>query len=269
MPAMTQPLAKSYADYLRLPEMLGLQNTLTEAHDELQFIIVHQTAELWFKLMLFELESTRQAMFDGKLTLASHYLRRVQVLIKQLIAGFEVIETMRPYDFAQFRDVLNPASGVQSLQYREVEFLCGSRDTRYLALWQGYARDTLQKRSEEPTVWDAYLAALRSSGHAVDDDKNIIASVIAVLRSTENTELNVLSEQLIEFDEHFALWRNRHVQMVMRMIGAKPGTGQVSVAQLAEAGYSHMGTSGVDYLRSTLDRTFFPLLWEARTFIQR
>ena len=266
---MTQTLAKSYADYLRLPDLLGIQNTLTDAHDELQFIIVHQTAELWFKLMLFELESTREAMFDGRLAQASHYLRRVQTLIKQLIAGFEVIETMRPYDFAQFRDVLNPASGVQSLQYREVEFLCGSRDNRYLALWQGYARDQLAKRAAEPTVWEAFLAALRNSGHAIGDDTEIVASIIDVLRSHDNTELNHLSEQLIEFDEHFALWRNRHVQMVMRMIGARPGTGQVSVTQLAEAGYSHMGTSGVDYLRTTLQRVFFPLLWEARTFVGR
>lgn len=267
---MTTPkLASSYADYLKLPELLDCQTTLTEAHDELQFIIVHQTAELWFKLMLFELESTRTAMFEGKLTVASHYLRRVQVLIKQLIAGFEVIETMRPYDFAQFRDFLNPASGVQSLQYREVEFICGKRDTRYLGLWQGYARDRLSKRNEEPTVWQAYLDVLAKSGLAVGDEKQIVSAIMDVLQREGNDDLGILSEQLIEFDEHFALWRNRHVQMVMRMIGAKPGTGQVSVAQLAEAGYSHMGTSGVDYLRSTLDRTFFPLLWEARTFIQR
>jgi tryptophan 2,3-dioxygenase len=262
-------LAKSYADYLRLPELLSAQTTLTEAHDELQFIIVHQTAELWFKLMLFELESTRAAMFENKPVQASHYLRRVQVLIKQLIAGFEVIETMRPYDFAQFRDVLNPASGVQSLQYREVEFLCGSRDSRYLSLWQGYARDQLAKRAEEPTVWEGYIASLKANGLPAGNEKEVVASVIAVLQRDDSTELGILSEQLIEFDEHFALWRNRHVQMVMRMIGAKPGTGQVSVAQLAEAGYSHMGTSGVDYLRTTLNRVFFPLLWEARTFIQR
>lgn len=267
---MTIPVkASSYADYLHIPELLGLQSTLTDAHDELQFIIVHQTAELWFKLMLFELESTRAAMFEGHLTQASHYLRRVQVLIKQLIAGFEVIETMRPYDFAQFRDVLNPASGVQSLQYREVEFICGSRDTRYLSLWQGFARERLAKRANEPSVWDGYIAALRENGHAASDEKTVVGAVIAVLRSHENSELSILSEQLIEFDEHFALWRNRHVQMVMRMIGAKPGTGQVSIAQLAEAGYAHMGASGVDYLRTTLNRVFFPLLWEARTFIQR
>jgi tryptophan 2,3-dioxygenase len=265
----TTKLASSYAEYLKLPELLGCQTTLTEAHDELQFIIVHQTAELWFKLMLFELESTRAAMFDGKPTQASHYLRRVQMLIKQLIAGFEVIETMRPYDFAQFRDFLNPASGVQSLQYREVEFLCGARDTRYLSLWQGHARDRLAKRAEEPTMWDAFVAVLRANGHKVDDEKQLVASVIDILQREGSDELGILSEQLIEFDEHFALWRNRHVQMVMRMIGAKPGTGQVSVAQLAEAGYSHMGRSGVDYLRTTLNRIFFPLLWEARTFIQR
>jgi tryptophan 2,3-dioxygenase len=262
-------LASSYGDYLKLPELLACQTTLTEAHDELQFIIVHQTAELWFKLMLFELESTRAAMFEGKLTQASHYLRRVQVIIEQLIAGFEVIETMRPYDFAQFRDYLNPASGVQSLQYREVEFLCGARDTRYLSLWQGYARDRLAKRAEEPTVWDGYLAVLRYNGHNVGEEKQVVAAVIDILQREGNDDLAILSEQLIELDEHFALWRNRHVQMVMRMIGAKPGTGQVSVAQLAAAGYTHMGTSGVDYLRTTLNRIFFPLLWEARTFVQR
>ena len=267
---MTTPkLASSYSEYLKLPEVLSCQTTLTDAHDELQFIIVHQTAELWFKLMLFELESTRAAMFEGKLTQASHYLRRVQMIIKQLIAGFEVIETMRPYDFAQFRDFLNPASGVQSLQYREVEFICGKRDARYLGLWQGYARDRLSKRIEEPTLWESYLSVLKASGQPVDDEKQVVAAIINVLQREGNDDLGVLSEQLIEFDEHFALWRSRHVQMVMRMIGAKPGTGQVSVAQLAEAGYSHMGTSGVDYLRSTLDRTFFPLLWEARTFVQR
>jgi len=204
----TTKLASSYGDYLKLPELLGLQNTLTEAHDELQFIIVHQTAELWFKLMLFELASTRTAMFENNLTQASHYLRRVQTLIKQLIAGFEVIETMRPFDFAQFRDHLMPASGVQSLQYREVEFLCGARDERYLNLWKGYAREQLAKRAAEPTMWDAYLAALRKNGLDADNEKAVVASVIKVLQRTESTELGILSEQLAVIDIKQAARRN-------------------------------------------------------------
>lgn len=261
--------AESYGDYLRIPDLLRLQAPLTEAHDELQFIIIHQAFELWFKLMIFELEATRQAMFDDKVSSASHYLRRVQTIIKQLIASFEVIETMRPHDFVQFRDHLKPASGLQSMQYREIEFLCGMKDRRYIGLWKGGTATRLEQRFTEPTLWDAFLALLPRYDLDATNDKAVVQSVIHILKEADRHPLGVLAEQLIELDEHFALWRSRHVQMVMRMIGAKPGTGEVSVAQLATAGYAHMGPSGVDYLRTTLQKSFFPLLWEARTFVER
>lgn len=261
--------AGTYGDYLRLPELLRLQSTLSEAHDELQFVIVHQAFELWFKLLLFELEALRGAIDRDDATQALHYLRRVQEVVRLLTASFGVIETMRPHDFLEFRSLLQPASGFQSLQFREIEFLCGAKDERYLALFSGEAYARLERRQREPSIWDAYLGALRRRGLATATDKEVVESVIQVLKEPDRHPLGPLTEQVTEYDELFSLWRSRHIAMTMRMIGARPGTGQSSVAQVIAAGYAQMGAGGVDYLRSTLGKVFFPLLWEARTFIQR
>ncbi|MFN7974729.1 MAG: tryptophan 2,3-dioxygenase family protein [Acidobacteriota bacterium] len=260
----------TYGTYLRLDDLLGAQTTLTDAHDELQFIIVHQTFELWFKLMLFEAVAARAAMHAGRAAEAVHYLRRLNEIVKVLTTSFNVIETMRPYDFLEFRSELQPASGFQSVQFRELEFVCGVRDERYAKLVERpdqVAR--LRQRMAEPSVWDAYLELLRRHGLPTDDDPTIVKSIIVILKARDDHALGELTETLIEYDELFALWRQRHVRMAMRMIGAKPGTGAQTVKKLEEGGYGQFGPGGVDYLKSTLPKQFFPLLWEARTFIER
>lgn len=266
---MKKKLAESYGAYLRIPELLRLQNTLTKAHDELQFIVVHQVFELWFKLAIFELEATRDAILRNDPGQAVHYLRRVHAILRTIISGFDVIETMRPYDFLEFRSRLQPASGFQSVQFREIEFLSGLKQERYLRLFDGEPLRRLRRRLEEPTVWDAYVSILRKNRLAAGSDREIVTSVIRILRRPDAHPLAPLTEGMIEYDEIFSLWRARHVRMTMRMIGSRPGTGQKSVAKLVEAGYDQMGSGGVDYLQTTLSKVFFPLLWEARTFIER
>ncbi len=261
--------AKSYPEYLRIPELLSLQTTLSPAHDELQFIIVHQAFELWFKLLLFELETLRGAIERDDATQALHYLKRIHEIMRLLVSSFGVIETMRPYDFLEFRNRLQPASGFQSVQFREIEFLSGAKDERYLKLFAGSAGERLARRFREPTIWDAYVGALHRQGHAVGSDAEVVKAVIEVLKKPAALPLGPVTEALIEYDEAFSMWRSRHVAMVMRMIGSRPGTGQASVAELVKTGYGVMGSGGVDYLKTTLPRVFFPLLWEARTFIQR
>ncbi len=266
---MSNARAESYASYLQIPRLLELQQTVTDAHDELQFIVVHQSFELWFKLALFELEATRAAMMKDEVPRAMHLLKRVEAIFRNLIPSFDVMETMRPADFLEFREQLKPASGLQSSQFREIEFICGLRDERYLSLQNEEVSARLRTRLEEPSLWDAFLALMERHGLAHGDDAEVIESLIKVMREPDQHPLSPLVDQLIAFDELFGLWRTRHVQMVMRMIGAKPGTGNVSVAKLVEKGYTPMGSGGVDYLRTTLSKSFFPLLWEARTFIER
>lgn len=254
---------------MAVPLLLKLQRTLTGAHDEMQFIVVHQVFELWFKLMVFELEALREAMGENDLAQARHYLKRIQAIVKTVTSGFEVIETMRPYDFLEFRSALQPASGFQSLQFREIEFLSGAKDDRYLHLFAGEALARLRRRAKGPSIWDAYLGLLRRHRLRARKDSEVVASVIQVLKNPDRHPLGPLTEELIEYDELFSMWRARHVRMTMRMIGSRPGTGEKSVQKLVRSGYEQMGSGGVDYLQTTLSKVFFPLLWEARTFIRR
>ncbi|HLG43203.1 MAG TPA: tryptophan 2,3-dioxygenase family protein, partial [Planctomycetota bacterium] len=235
-------IAGSYGSYLKVPELLSLQHRLTEAHDELQFIVVHQVFELWFKLSLFELEAARDAIRRNDPAQAVHTMRRLQAILLTITSGFDVIETMRPYDFLEFRSHLQPASGFQSVQFREIEFISGLKDERYLKLIEGEPAKRLLKRMDEPTLWDAYVELLGKHKLATADDRKIVASIIAILREPDRHPLGPLTEELIEYDEIFAMWRSRHVKMTMRMIGAKPGTGQKSVAKLMDAGYDRMGS---------------------------
>lgn len=261
--------ADGYSRYLNLPKLLNLQKRLSDAHDELQFIIVHQVFELWFKLVVFELEAARDAMTHDQPAQAERYLQRIQAVVRSLMADFDIIETMRPYDFLEFRSRLQPASGFQSLQFREIEFVSGLKDERYLRLFRGAARARLQRRMREPCLWDAYVRLLDRQGLRTATHRQTLRSVIRILKAPDRHPLGRLTEALIEYDSLFANWRNRHIRMTMRMIGDKPGTGQKSVAKLVGAGYDQMGSGGVDYLRTTLPKTFFPVLWEARTFIER
>lgn len=234
----------SYGSYLRIPDLLALQVGLTDAHDELLFIVVHQVYELWFKVLLHELEAVRDAMFAGEAFAARHGLRRAQVIERVLVEQVAVLETMSPQDFLAFRSELAPASGFQSVQFRELEFLSGLKNPAYLKRLeaQGDERARLERRLAQPTLWDGFCALLAAAGSP---------SLEHVYRQrAAHPELFDLAESLLDHDEAFALWRSRHVLMVERQIGGKTGTG---------------GSTGAQYLRGTLDKRFFPELWEVRS----
>jgi tryptophan 2,3-dioxygenase len=233
----------SYESYLHIPELLAQQSGLTEAHDELLFIVVHQVYELWFKVLIDELESVRSAIAAEDLRAARHSLNRVKVLEDLLVEQVAVLETMAPQDFLTFRSELAPASGFQSVQFREIEFLSGLKDAGYIKALdgEGDARTRLQRRLDEPSLHDAFSALLKRRGVTVSD---------LYRQGDRNADLLELAEALLDHDEGFRLWRLRHVEMVSRQIGDKPGTG---------------GSTGVRYLQSTLSKRFFPELWEVRS----
>jgi tryptophan 2,3-dioxygenase len=244
----------SYGTYLKVPDLIELQQLQSNppAHDELLFIVVHQVYELWFKELLFELETTRDLLFAGEIVRAIHLLRRAHEIERVLVEQVSVLETMSPQDFLEFRSKLSPASGFQSVQFREIEIVSGLEDTRIAShLGEGEEeRGRLARRLEEPTLWDAFCSLLTAGGLPMPDDDPETRQRSLVEMTRSHPELFAVSEALLTHDELFALWRLRHVLMVERMIGSKTGTG---------------GTSGSTYLRSTLDRRFFPELWELRS----
>jgi tryptophan 2,3-dioxygenase len=246
----------TYGTYLRLSELLDQQRLATDAHDELLFITVHQVYELWFKQLLFELESARDAMTDGELWWAQHLLSRVHEIERILIEQIGVLETMTPQDFLEFRERLAPASGFQSVQFRELEFLSGAKDPNFVERFRGltdHERGRLQRRLAEPTLWDAFVSVLVKAGLAAESDGEVGSSLrmVAQDRSTYG-EIWELAEALIGHDERAAGWRARHIMMVERMIGTKTGTG---------------GSAGAAYLRTRLQMRYYPILWELRSWL--
>ena len=246
----------TYGTYLRLNELLDQQRLATDAHDELLFITIHQVYELWFKQLLFELESARDAMTDGELWWARHLLSRVHEIERILIEQIAVLETMTPQDFLEFRERLAPASGFQSVQFRELEFLSGAKDPGFVNRFRGLTdqeRTRLRRRLAEPTLWDAFVAVLVKAGLAAGDDGEVGASlrVVAKDRATYG-DVWELAEALVVHDERAASWRARHIMMVERMIGTKTGTG---------------GSAGAAYLRTRLEMRYYPVLWELRSWL--
>jgi tryptophan 2,3-dioxygenase len=260
----------TYNDYLKVPSLLGLQQTLSSPthHDEMLFIIIHQAYELWFKLILHEMESAIEFMQEGAILRAHHLMSRIGQIMKLLVQQIHILETMTPADFLAFRDHLRPASGFQSAQFREVEFLAGMKDEKYLEYFKNRPEmlERLKARIAGPDVRGSYYALLRRLGYAIPaqaeilEDANsmnaremIIHGIIPIYqRSSEQLPLYLLTESLVEFDEYLALWREHHVRVVERVIGSRPGTG---------------GSEGVPYLRTTTAKKCFPLLWEVRTHL--
>jgi tryptophan 2,3-dioxygenase len=233
----------SYGSYLKVPELLGLQEGLSDAHDELLFIVVHQAYELWFKVLIDELEAARDRIDADDMPAARHHFRRVASIERLLVQQVDVLETMTPQDFLVFRSNLAPASGFQSVQFRELEFLSGLKDPDYLDRVETTPdeRARLERRLAEPSLWDAYVGLVQRKGDP---------SFVDVLHDRwTHGDLFDLAEALLDHDEAVAMWRSRHVLMVERMIGSKAGTG---------------GSSGAQYLRGTLTKRFFPELWAAR-----
>ena len=234
----------SYGSYLKIPELLHLQQGLSKEHDELLFIVAHQVYELWFKVVLFELEAARDRIDHDDIFFARHHLMRVHTIERLLVEQIEVLETMSPQDFLAFRSKLAPASGFQSVQFREIEFLSGLKDPKYLARIEATPEEKqrLQRRLDEPSLADSLDALIVRRGSP---------SLVEIFRDREHHgDLFDLCEELLDHDETFAHWRARHVLMVERQIGSKPGTG---------------GSSGAQYLRSTLGKRFYPELWEVRS----
>ncbi len=234
----------SYGTYLKVRELLDLQNGLSEEHDELLFIVAHQVYELWFKVVLFELEAARDRIDSDDIFFALHYLKRVHVVEKLLVEQIEILETMSPQDFLAFRSQLAPASGFQSVQFREIEFLSGLKEPKYLARLEATAHETarLRRRLDETSLDDAFHRLLERRGSP---------TLLEVFRDREHHgDLFDLCEALLDHDEAFAHWRARHVLMVERQIGGKTGTG---------------GSSGAEYLRGTLGKRFYPELWDVRS----
>jgi tryptophan 2,3-dioxygenase len=247
----------SYGSYLRVPELLGLQSLHSDppAHDELLFIVVHQAYELWFKVMLFELESVRDRLQDGNAQGARHSLSRVHAVENVMIEHIGVIETMTPQDFLVFRSHLAPGSGFQSVQFREIEAVSGLKEpglVRSMAPTPD-ERSRLERRWAEPTVWDAFCSLLAARGLPMpSDDEAARRESLLTMARADDQGLFYLSEDLLTHDELFARWRYHHVLMVEREIGSKSGTG---------------GSSGASYLRTTLDKRFYPDLWALRSYL--
>jgi tryptophan 2,3-dioxygenase len=247
----------TYGSYLKVPELLSLQEgrSAPEHHDEPLFIIIHQVYELWFKLILHELDSAVASLDADRVGEATRLLRRVVEVQRVLVAQVKVLETMRPQDFLGFRYLLNPASGFQSIQFREVEFALGLKDPGILDQLRSEAEEKarLTRRLAAPSLADAFDSLLRRRGHASDREDWRLDALVAVYEQPEpHAELLALAEVLVDIDESLSIWRAHHVQMVERMIGARRGTG---------------GSEGVAYLRSTLPKRAFPDLWRVRTRI--
>ncbi len=227
------------------------------AHDELLFIVVHQVYELWFKQLLFELESARDLMLASETFKTRHLLERCHRIEHVLIEQIPILESMSPQDFLEFRTHLAPASGFQSVQFREVEFLSGLKDPQYLSRIAGNEEEMLRlkNRLEEPSLWDAFCELLGSRGLAMprDDEERRRATLLTIARDRRSYwEEFSLSEALLTHDLLFAQWRQRHILMVERQIGSKTGTG---------------GSTGAAYLRTTLTKRFFPELWDLRSYL--
>ena len=256
----------SYGDYLNLDRLLNAQSPRSGAHDELLFIIQHQTSELWMKLAIHEIKAATRAIHDDDLQPTFKMLTRVARIFEQLNNAWDVLRTMTPSEYTEFRSMLGESSGFQSFQYRAIEFLAGNRN---LAMLRPHAhRPELVAALEEilarPSLYDEALLLLSRRGFAIGADAEranwrdrreenpaVIEAWKIVYRAPQtHWEIYELAEKLVDFEDYFRRWRFNHVTTVERIIGLKTGTG---------------GTSGVSYLRKMLDIVLFPELWKVRT----
>jgi len=256
--------ALTYSSYLKVDELLSLQQPRSQGpeHDELLFIVIHQVYELWFKELLHEFDRVAQLLSADESHRAQHTLKRILTILKVMVAQLDILETMTPLEFLSFRARLEAASGFQSDQFRQVEFVLGAKSDAAIARFPegSRAHDALTRRYNAPTLWDAFLHYLAREGYRVPDallSRDITARPEASVE-TQNILIDVyrsdpknaeLCERLVDLDEGIQEWRYRHVKMVERTIGAKRGSG---------------GSSGAAYLATTLARPLFPDLWEIR-----
>jgi tryptophan 2,3-dioxygenase len=238
------PAGMTYADYLQLDQLLSAQRPLSGLHDEMLFIVIHHSKELWLKQMLHEVGLACSLVRADKFAEAYKALSRVSRIQSVMTLSWDVLATLTPVDYSAFRDVLGTSSGFQSAQFRELEYRLGIKDPKFLDFYEGGSAGhvRLVKALEDPSLWDEANAALERAG---------AASWLAVYRDADRWfELYQLAEKLVDIDDALAAWRHKHVLTVERIIGMKPGTG---------------GSAGAAYLRSTLDKRAFPELWSLRT----
>jgi tryptophan 2,3-dioxygenase len=256
----------SYGDYLQLDKILNAQTPLSKAHDEILFIIQHQTSELWMKLAIHELNAATLAIAQDDLQPAFKMLARVARIMEQLNSAWDVLRTMTPSEYTHFRSSLGQSSGLQSYQYRAIEYLAGNKNVAMLKPHEHRPElhDWLDAVRRKPSLYDEAIAILKRRGFAIDDavlgrdkagpyqrDDSVKAAWAQVYRDPAlYWELYELAEKLVDFEDYFRRWRFNHVTTVERVIGFKRGTG---------------GTSGVSYLRRMLEVVLFPELWDVRT----
>ena len=250
------PAGMTYAEYLALDEVLTAQKPLSPLHDEMLFIVIHQTKELWLKQMLHELCFAIRLIDEDRFAAAYKALSRVSRIQSVMTLSWDVLATLTPVDYTAFRDVLGTSSGFQSAQFRELEFRLGIKDGAYL---RHYAADSpehsrLVTALEQPSLRETAAAALQRAGFdvsAASGPDALSAAWLEVYRDSERWfDLYQLAEKLVDLDDSLASWRHKHVLTVERIIGNKRGTG---------------GSAGAAYLRSTLEKRVFPELWSLRT----
>jgi len=249
------PAGMTYADYLALDQLLSAQKPLSPLHDEMLFIVIHQTKELWLKQMLHELKLAIELLGEDQFAQSYKAMARVGRIQAVMTLSWDVLSTLTPVDYSAFRHVLGTSSGFQSAQFREVEYRLGIKDPRFLDHYAtgGAEHSRLQAALNEPSLREASHAALERAGFDLKDhsEEALAAAWLEVYRDSERWfDLYQLAEKLVDIDDALASWRHKHVLTVERIIGNKPGTG---------------GSAGASYLRSTLDKRAFPELWEMRT----
>lgn len=256
----------TYGEYLQLDKILSAQNRLSGHHDEMLFIVIHQVSELWMKLILHEMGAAIHSIENNDLSTAQKRLSRVSKTQSQIIQAWDVLSTMTPSEYMEFRDSLGQASGFQSYQYRMVEFALGYKTEHVLKIYQKdpelHAR--LTEAFERPGLYDVAIRALHKAGLPIDEDilnrdvtrtykenDSVREAWMTVYKNPEKYwELYELAEKLVDIEDWLQQWRFRHMKTVERIIGFKMGTG---------------GSSGVGYLKKVLDQRFFPELWDIRT----
>ena len=256
--------AVTYGSYLQIDALLNLQKPRSEGpeHDEMVFIVIHQVYELWFRQLLHEFDRVIALLRQNDAVRAQHTLKRILTILKVLVAQLDILETMTPLEFLSFRSRLEAASGFQSDQFRQIEFVLGQKSRSSMDRFaEGTrARIALERRWNEPTLWDAFLQYLSREGYAIPKSDVERDPTAPIESSTEIQRILVdlyrkdprnseLCERLVDLDEGIQEWRYRHVKMVERTIGTKRGTG---------------GSSGAQYLQATVGRPAFPDLWEIR-----
>ncbi len=256
----------TYGEYLELDRLLTSQNRLSNHHDEMLFIIIHQVSELWMKLILHELRAAIRSIQTDKLATAFKMLARVSKIQSQIIQAWDVLSTLTPSEYMEFRAKLGQASGFQSYQYRMIEFALGYKTKHILAIYKKdpVLHQRLAEAFQSPSIYDAAILALNKHGFHIDQqlierdysvpyetNPTVEAAWLEVYKNVDQYwDLYQLAEKLVDIEDWLQQWRFRHMKTVERIIGHKPGTG---------------GSSGVSYLKKVLDHRFFPELWDIRT----